>query len=451
MLSYEEYEILEKINELIEKKDWKEIKKKLAELPPSDIVYIFENSSSETELLLFRLLSNEKAAKVFSELELDEQESILRNIGNEKIKQLILELPPDDRTEIFGDLPGNITQKLLNILPPAERKEALSLLCYSEESVGRIMTPEYIAVKSEWTIEKALNHIRELGKDAETVNMIYVVDNKWHLIDSLPIRKFILANPGESVKSIMDYKFISIPAYEDQEEAAKKIQKYNFVALPVVDREGVLMGIITIDDILDVLEEETTEDFHKGAAVSPVGINYTTASSWMLYRKRVVWLAILLVTGFISSKIVAHFEVTLESVIALAFFIPVLIDTGGNTSTQSATLIIRAISTGDLTLRKWFSVVKKELLTGLLLGITIGGIFFLRGFIFKDGIPLALTLGLSTLSIIMVANLIGALLPIILTRLKLDPAVISSPLLTTVIDSLGLLIYFFIARLIFNL
>lgn len=451
MLSYEEYEIVEKINELVGKKEWKEIKKLLAELPPSDIAYIFENAGSETELLLFRLLPNEKAAKVFSELELDEQESILKNIGNKKVKQLILELPPDDRTEIFGDLPGNITQKLLNILPPSERKEALSLLCYSEESVGRIMTPEYIAVKSKWTIEKALAHIRELGKDAETVNMIYVVDNKWHLIDSLPIRKFILANPEDSIESFMDYKFISISAYEDQEEAARKIKKYNLVALPVVDREGVLMGIVTIDDILDVLEEETTEDFHKGAAVSPVGINYTTASPFVLYTKRVIWLAILLLTGFISSTIVSHFQMTIESVIALSFFIPVLIDTGGNTSTQSATLIIRAISTGDLTLRKWFSVVKKELIIGLLLGVSIGGIFFLRSFIFNEGVRLALTLGLSTLGIIMVANLIGALLPIALTRLKLDPAIISSPLLTTVVDSLGLLIYFYIAQLIFRL
>lgn len=278
MISYEEYELVEKINKLIEKKDWKKIIKKLADLPSSDIAYILENSSKETELLLFRLLPKEKAAKVFSKLEVDEQESILRNIGNEKVKQIILELPPDDRTEIFGDLPGNVTQKLLNILPPAEHKEALSLLCYSEDSVGRIMTPEYIAVRPTWTIEEALDHIRELGKDAETINMVYVVDDRWHLIDSLPIRKFILANPKENVESIMDYKFISISVYKDQEEAAKKMKKYNLVALPVVDQEGVLMGIVTIDDILDVLEEETTEDFHKGAAVSPAGINYTTAS-----------------------------------------------------------------------------------------------------------------------------------------------------------------------------
>jgi magnesium transporter len=451
MLSYQEYKVIEKINELIEKKEWKEIKNELDRLPSSDIAYILENSNNETKLLLFRLLPNEKAAKVFSELEPDEQESILRNIGNKKVKQLILELPPDDRTEIFGDLPGNITQKLLNILPPEERQEALSLLCYPERSVGRIMTPEYIAVKSDWTIEKALNHIRELGKDAETVNMIYVVDNKWHLIDSLPIRKFILAQPGDTVNSIMDYKFISISPYDDQEEAAKKIQKYNLVALPVVDKEGVLLGIVTIDDVLDVLEEETTEDFHKGAAVSPVGISYITASPWVLYRKRVLWLAVLLFTGFISSTIISRFQVALESVIALAFFIPVLIDTGGNTSTQSATLIIRAIATGDLTLRKWFSVVKKELLTGALLGLSLGVIFFLRCFLLKEGIQMGLTLGFSIFSIIIISNLIGALLPIILTKLRLDPAIISSPLLTTIIDATGLLIYFYIANLIFKL
>ncbi len=451
MISYEEYDLVEKIDKLIKKKDWKKIIKKLTDLPPSDIAYILENSSKETELLLFRLLPREKAAKVFSELELDEQESILRNIGNEKVKQLILELPPDDRTEIFGDLPGNVTQKLLNILPPAERKEALTLLCYSENSVGRIMTPEYIAVRPTWSIEKALDHIRELGKDAETINIVYVVDDKWHLVDSLPIRKFILGNPKKNVGSIMDYKFISISADKDQEEAAKKMKNYNLVALPVVDTDKVLIGIVTIDDVLDVLEEEATEDFYKGAAVSPVGINYTTASPWMLYTKRVFWLAILLVAGFISSKIIARFQLTLEAVIALAFFIPVLIDTGGNTSTQSATLIIRAISTGDLTLRKWFSVVKKELLIGLLLGLSIGSVFFLRSVIFQDGIPLALTLGLSTLSIIIVSNLIGAILPIILTRVRLDPAIISSPLLTTIIDALGLLIYFYIARLIFKL
>lgn len=451
MITYEEYSLVKTINKLIESKDWKRIKKILEEIPPSDFVYILEDFSEEIGLLLFRLLPKAKAAKVFAELEPDKQEAILKNLGNRKIRQIILELSPDDRTEVFGDLPGNITQKLLNVLPPDERKEALALLCYSEKSVGRLMTPEYIAVKSSWTIGRALEHIREFGKDAETVNIIYVVDSRWHLIDSLPIRRFILADPNTTVESIMDRKFISIYANEDQEEAAKKMKKYDLVALPVIDRDGVLMGIVTVDDILDVVEEETTEDFQKVAAISPVGIKYTAASPVVLYLRRISWLSILLVTGFISSTIISHFEDTLKSVIALAFFIPVLIDTGGNTSTQSATLIIRALSTGELTLRKWFSVVKKELLTGLFLGITLGSMFFLRVIVLREGILLATTLSFSIVCIIVISNLIGAILPIILTKLKLDPAIISSPLLTTVMDILGLLIYFYIAKLIFNL
>ncbi|MDP3012461.1 MAG: magnesium transporter [Candidatus Hydromicrobium sp.] len=451
MISYELHTLIDNIEELIKKKDWEEIKNKLLDIPASDIAYLMEHFNEETELLIFRLLPKIKSAKVFAEFETDKQESILKNISNKKIKQIILDLHPDDRTEIFGDLPGKVTQTLLNILPINERKEALSLLSYSEDSVGRLMTPDYIAVKPSWTIRKALEHIKEFGKDAETINIIYVVDDKWHLIDSMPIRKFILSNSEALVKSLMDRKFVSIYVNEDQEKAAKKMKKYDMVSLPVIDPEGILIGIVTIDDILDVLEEETTEDFQKGAAVAPFGINYTTVSPWMLYVKRVGWLSILLVAGFISSKIIANFETTLESVIALAFFIPILIDTGGNTSTQSATLIIRALATGDLTLQKWFSVVKKELLTGFLLGISMGCVFFLRSLIFKDGIPLALTLSFSIICVMILANFIGAILPMILTKIKLDPALISSPLLTTIIDALGLLIYFYIARFIFSL
>jgi len=334
MISYELHTLIDNIEELIKKKNWEEIKKKLLDIPASDIAYLMEHFNEETELLIFRLLPKIKSAKVFAEFETDKQESILKNISNKKIKQIILDLPPDDRTEIFGDLPGKVTQTLLNILPINERKEALSLLSYSEDSVGRLMTPDYIAVKPSWTIRKALEHIKEFGKDAETINIIYVVDDKWHLIDSMPIRKFILSNSEALVKSLMNRKFVSIYVNEDQEKAAKKMKKYDMVSLPVIDPEGILIGIVTIDDILDVLEEETTEDFQKGAAVAPFGINYTTVSPWMLYVKRVGWLSIL---------------------------------------------------------------------------------------------------------------------PMILTKIKLDPALISSPLLTTIIDALGLLIYFYIARFIFSL
>ncbi len=436
---------------LVENREWRHVKEILSNFSSSKIIEIMENFDLETQLLILRLLSRNKGAEVFSKLGPDRQESILKSMNNNQIRQVLTELSPDDRTEVFGDLPGKLTQKLLNTLPLEDRRETLALLGYPEDSVGRLMTPDYVAVRSYWKIGKALEHIRELGKDAETIDIVYVTGDNWQLLDSLPIRKFILANPHKPVESIMDHTYVAISVFEDQEQAVKKMSEFDLIALPVIDSDDILLGIVTIDDILDVLEEETTEDFHKTAAIAPVGIQYTTASAWTLYVKRITWLSILLVAGFISSAIISRFEVTLETVIALAFFIPILIDSGGNTATQSATLIIRALSTGDLTLRKWFRVAKKELLIGLLLGVSLGILLFLRTLLFEDGYPLALTLGLSTIAVVLLANLVGAVLPILLTKLKLDPAVISSPLLTTVIDAAGLVIYFSIANAVYGL
>ncbi len=442
---------IEEIRVLIENKEWRHVKSLLSELSPVKIIEVMEGFDLQTQILILRLLSRNKSADVFSKLGPDRQESILRSMNNNQIKQVITELPPDDRTEVFGDLPGKLTQKLLNILPLEDRRETLALLGYPEDSVGRLMTPDYVAVRSYWKIGRALDHIRERGKDAETIDIVYVIGDNWKLLDSLAIRKFILADPQQKVETIMDYSFVGISVFEDQEQAVKKMSEFDIVALPVIDADNILLGIVTIDDVLDVLEEETTEDFHKTAAIAPVGIQYTTASAWTLYVKRITWLSILLVAGFLSSTIISTYEATLETVIALAFFIPILIDSGGNTATQSATLIIRAISTGDLTLRKWFRVAKKELLTGLLLGATLGVVLFFGSFLFDDAYPLALTLGVTTISVVLLANLTGAVLPILLTKLKLDPAVVSSPLLTTIIDAAGLLIYFSVANFVFGL
>ncbi len=442
---------IEEIRGLIENKEWRHVKSLLSELSPVKIIEVMEGFDLQTQILILRLLSRNKSADVFSKLGPDRQESILRSMNNNQIKQVITELPPDDRTEVFGDLPGKLTQKLLNILPLEDRRETLALLGYPEDSVGRLMTPDYVAVRSYWKIGRALDHIRERGKDAETIDIVYVIGDNWKLLDSLAIRKFILADPQQKVETIMDYSFVGISVFEDQEQAVKKMSEFDIVALPVIDADNILLGIVTIDDVLDVLEEETTEDFHKTAAIAPVGIQYTTASAWTLYVKRITWLSILLVAGFLSSTIISTYEATLETVIALAFFIPILIDSGGNTATQSATLIIRAISTGDLTLRKWFRVAKKELLTGLLLGATLGVVLFFGSFLFDDAYPLALTLGVTTISVVLLANLTGAVLPILLTKLKLDPAVVSSPLLTTIIDAAGLLIYFSVANFVFGL
>ena len=442
---------LPEIKELINQKDLKPIKSLLDELMPQDIAGLLHDLSDKDAILLFRLIPSNKIADVFSELEPSLQEYILTHFADKEIKDIILELDPDDRTALFEELPGELTQKLLNFLPPEERKIVLNLLGYPEDSVGRLMTPDYVAIRPNWTIKKCFEHIKKFGRDAETIDMIYVVDDNWKLIDDIPIRRFILAEHDQIVEEIIDHFSVSISAYEDQEKAYELVKKYNLTVLPVVDKKGILLGIVTIDDLIDIQEEEIDEDFQKASAISPVEESYLFSAPFNLYKKRVGWLLILLITDLSSSSIIAHFENVIKAVIALAFFIPVLIDSGGNIAAQSSTLVIRALATGELTIRSWFNVVKKELLIGLLIGLTLGIILYIRSFFWRGGPTIGMVVGLSMVAITIWANLLGSLLPIILTKLKLDPAVISSPLLTTVVDSTGLIIYFTLAQLVFHL
>ncbi len=443
--------VIPDINRLIEEKKWNDIKATWAKMMPEDIAEQLKIILPKNVAIAFRLISKDKTAEVFSELDPAQQEFILTHIVDHSIKELLEELPPDDRTSVFEDIPGELTQRLMNLLPADERNEAMGLLGYPENSVGRIMTPDYVVVKPDWTVSHAIRHIKKIGEDAETINMIYVEDDHFMLVDDIPIRRFLLADAKQKVSDLMDGEFTSIHATNDQEEAYKAIKKYDLNVLPVTDDEGILLGIVTVDDILDVLEEETTEDFQKTSAIVPVEEKYYTASPVTLYKKRIGWLMILLITDFFSSSIIAHFQNALQAVIALAFFIPILIDSGGNIAAQSSTLIIRALATGSLSLKQWFSVTKKELLVGLMIGITLGIILYVRGFFWRGGPTVGMVVGISMVAITIWANLLGSLLPIVLTKFKLDPAVISSPLLTTVVDSTGLLIYFSLAEYIFHL
>ena len=444
-------EIFPDIEQMLDTRNWEQLKKTWAGMKAEDIAEILKNLHRKHVAVAFRLIPKEKAAEVFSELDPSQQEYILTHIVDKHIKELLEELSPDDRTSVFEELPEQLTQRLLNLLPAEERKEAMGLLGYPENSVGRIMTPDYVVVKPDWTIEKAIQHIKKIGEDAETINMIYVEDDQLRLIDDIPIRRFILADPHQTVADIMDHEFIAIHALDDQEEAYKMIKKYDINVLPVIGEDGVLIGIVTVDDILDVIEEEVTEDFQKSSAIVPVEEKYYTASNLTLYKKRIGWLFILLLTDFFSSTIIAHFEDSLKAVIALAFFIPILIDSGGNIAAQSSTLIIRALATGSLSVKKWFLVMKKELLIGLLIGLTLGLTLYVRGFFWRGGPTVGMVVAISMVAISLWSNLLGSLLPIVLTKFKLDPAVISSPLLTTVVDSTGLLIYFTLADYIFHL
>jgi len=435
------------VNELLQGKRWAEVRDLFRELPAPDIADFLPDLDKADRVLMFRLLPRPLASEVFSYLEPKKKDDLLRGLTEEEARGVLAGLTPDDRTDFFEDLPGEAMQRLLNLLSPEDRKETLQLLGFPEQSVGRLMTPDYVAVRPDWTIGRALDHIRVRGRNSETVNVIYVVDSSWKLIDALDLRRFVLAPVEQSVAAIMDHLFVSISALEDREKAVSTIQHYDLVALPVVDSQGVLIGIVTVDDVLDVAQDEATEDFHRVAAVVPLKESYREAGLWSLFRKRVGWLTGLILVNLAASEIIAFHEELLLSSIALAFFIPLLIATGGNAGAQSATLMIRAMATGDLKPDQWLWAAGKELALGVALGLTLGILTWFLG-IYRGGLRMGLVVFLSMVGIVLVSNLIGASLPFLLNKLRLDPAVASSPLITSVADVAGLSIYFFIAAFI---
>lgn len=434
----------QKIEGLIKEQRWHDLREALRERPAPDIAELLLQQEKRDRVLLFRLLPRPLSSEVFSYLEAKQQDELLRDMTDEEMRQLLANLSPDDRTQFLEELPGQAIQRLLNLLTPEDRRETVQLLGYPEESVGRLMTPDYVAVRSDWTIGQALEHIRTKGRDSETVNVIYVVDSKWKLIDALELRRFILTEPHLKVEQIMDHTFVSISVFEDREKAVQIIQHYDLEVLPVVDSEGILLGIVTVDDVMDVAQEEATEDFQKVAAVVPLKTNYSESSLWALYRKRIGWLIGLVLVNLASSGVIAAYEEVLTSAVALAFFIPLLIDSGGNTGAQSATLIVRAIATGDVQLSQWIWALGREMCLGFLLGLTIGLATWFLG-LFRGGFEIGVVVGLAMLTIVVVSNMIGVILPFLLSRLRFDPAVASGPLITSVADVIGLILYFSIA------
>jgi magnesium transporter len=436
---------------LLDKQDWNALRERLMELPPADIAATLLELDKIDRVLLFRSMPRQLSSEVFSFLDPEHQSNLIRELTDEETRQLVTAQAPDDRTQLFEELPGELTQKLLNMLPPEELKESRMLLGYPEDSVGRLMTPDYVAVRPEWTIARSLDHIRQKGKDSETISVIYVVDNHWKLLDELRLNRFILADPNKSVEDIMDNVFVALSAFDDRERAVQVMRMHDLYALPVVNTDGVLVGIVTNDDVLELAEEEATEDFQRLGGITPVDIDYRHAGVSLLWRKRIGWLMLLLVADFLSSSVIAHFEASIEAVVALAFFIPMLIDSGGNTGTQSATLIIRGLATGQLAARDWMRVVWKEVRVGLLLGLALATVVYIRSYFWIGGPQVGLVVAITMVALVLWANLIGSILPIILSKLRLDPAVVSSPFITTLADVTGLVIYFNVARVVLGL
>jgi len=436
--------------ELIKNKEWKALKNFLNELDVVQLAKLIEDLSEGEEMILFRLLNRKLSKDVFQLLPFSKQAHLLEGMiqNGRKLSNLVNDMEPDDRTAFFEELPAKITQRLIQLLSPEERIIAVQLLGYPEDSIGRLMTPEYVAVKPGDTIEQTFKHIREYGQESETLNVIYVVDDDWKLVDDIKIKEILLASPKQKIDELMTHQVIALNATDDQETAVKTFRDYDRVALPVVNEDGVLIGIITVDDIMDVEEEEATEDFHKFGAFQSAVTNPLKERIFNLYKNRIFWLLALVFMNVFSGAALLSFERVIQSVVSLVFFLPLLIDSGGNAGAQSATLMIRSLAVGDVKLTDWYKLIVKELFVSLLLGITMAaGVALIASF----RAPEIIVVVSATMVLTVIAgSLIGMLLPFVFTKIKLDPATASAPLITSIADICGVIIYFSIATWYFG-
>ena len=437
---------------LLENRKWIDLRRALSLRPPPEVADFINRIEGAQRVLVVRFLPRYLAADVFSELSPAIQDELLTDLTNIEIRNLLADLEPDDRAALMDEMPAAMTRKLLNLLSPQDLKQTRELLGYPENSVGRIMTPNVVSIKKSWTVGEAIEHIRKFGHDSETINVVYVTDSTGKLIDDITLSKLILSPPERNISEIMDDNFMSIFATDSEEHAVEMIKKYNYFALPVVDSAGALLGIVTVDDLMDIADIHATEDFQKIGAVSverdegPIQ-DLKEAPVFLLYRRRIVWLVLLIFAGIVSGTGIAFFEDIILAKTALVFFLTLLINCGGNAGSQSATLAIRALATGDVKIKDWGKMMFKELMVSSALGLVLAAAMALLG-IFRDGLQLAAVVALSTFLITITGGLIGMSLPFILSKLKRDPATASSPLVASIADIAGVIIYFSIATMI---
>jgi magnesium transporter len=456
MLTAERDTILQEVQGLIAERRFLELRRTLAGLEPPDLADLIVALGRESEAVVFRLLPRSLSVRTFEHLPVEIQEELIKALGDRAVATILDDMSPDDRTALLEELPGMVTRRLINMLSPEEREVATRLLGYPEESVGRLMTPDYVAIKPHWTVAQVLEHVRRFGRGSETLNVLYVVESGGRLIDDLRISEVLLAQPETRVEAFMDRQFVALSAYDDQETATALFRRHDRSALPVIDNEGILVGIVTVDDVLDVLEEEATEDIHKLGGMEALEEPYMNVGLFTLVRKRAVWLVLLFFGQMLTATAMGFFEDEIARALVLAIFVPLIISSGGNTGSQAATLIIRALTLGEVRLRDWARVMRREILTGLIIGGILGSLGFLRiavvhGFTGNYGehwFLIALTIALALLGVVLWGTLSGSLLPFLLRRLGLDPAASSAPFVATLCDVTGLLIYFGIAILV---
>ncbi|GAB2461848.1 magnesium transporter MgtE [Hymenobacter qilianensis] len=446
----------DQITSLIQEGEFFKLKELLKKFEPAEVVELIEEEEEREQLIIFRLLPLQLATQVFEYLEIDVQRHFLANLSQDKISDILNEMSPDDRTALLEFLPDDFVKELIQTLSEPERKVTLELLGYPEYSVGRLMTPDYIAIRESWTVQQVLDYIRLHGGQSETISLLYVTDRRGVLIDDISIREVLLADPSKQISELMDRRFVHLQTMQDQEEAIEVFRKNDRVALPVVNDEGVLFGIVTIDDILDIREEEDTEDIQKLGGSQALDEPYLSIPLMGMVRKRAGWLVILLIGEMFTATAMGYFEEEIAKAVVLALFIPLIISAGGNAGSQATSLIIRAMSLGELSLGEWWRVMRRELATGLMLGGILGVVGLLRILLWSRLYPneygeyywqIGFTVGFSLVGIVLWGSLCGSMLPLLLKRLGADPATSSAPFVATLVDVTGLVIYFSFALL----
>jgi len=437
---------------LLEQGDLRGAKAILVPVQPVDIAEAIEGLPEAIQALAFRLLSKDEAIEVYEHLDSTVQQALIEEFKRQDVLDIVDKMSPDDRVRLFDELPAKIVTRLLEQLSPAERKATAQLLGYEPDTAGRIMTPEYISLKEDFTVTQALERIRRLANFTETIYYLYVTDAARRLTGTLSLRELVTAQPQQTIGEIMTREAVFVYTDTDQEEVARVIQRYDFLAVPIVDREQRLVGIVTVDDVIDILEQETTEDIYAvGGGVQSGGDNYFQTDLLTVARKRVVWLFVLLLTNTVTGTIIKGQEDILEKVVSLAAFIPLLVGTGGNVGAQSSTVVIRGMNTDEIRGMGVLQVIGREAIAGALLGSMLGVVATVWAFFLQKNLAVAIAVGVSLLAISILASVSGSTLPFLFRLLRLDPALMSAPFITTAVDVLGVVIYFSLARLILRL
>ena len=437
---------MERLLHLIETNQWMQLQEELSQHNPVDIANLLQELDNDKMVLVFRLLPKDLSADIFAYMDSEQQAHIVSSISNLEVNALVDNLFLDDTVDILEEMPANVVTKILSSTDAQTRRQINMLLRYPENSAGSIMTIEFVDFRESWNVGQAMAHLRKTAPDSETIHTCYVTDNARKLLGTISLRKLILADDNEPLAELMHDNVISVRTLDDQEEVADMVRKYDLMAMPVVDKEDRLVGIITVDDIVDVIEEENTEDFEKMAAMLPSDNEYLKTSPWTLAKNRIPWLFILMISATFTGKIIQHYNDVLQSAVMLTAFIPMLMDTGGNCGSQASTMIIRGMALGEVQLSDVLKVVWKEFRVSILVGVALSAVNFARLLWLENTGMLVATVVCSSLMLtVIIAKVIGCTLPMLAKKCKLDPAIMASPLITTIVDACSLAIYFLIA------